>query len=307
MGDYTYNLVKVYPHGCSLTATGECIGLEKWILRKPVSMLSATDGLQLATAMQPIRRFEQGNKFYLKSEIYTDSCPKSAYLKLLPRDFIVKEALCWALARTLRLPVSQAYYVDVEPRFLKGIAGIEEMLTCNTQYLFGLEEAGLLQTPVENRRAVERSLPKWQKALDCGVFDDWIVNGDRIPNNLLFAGANKFILIDHDNALPPYASIDTNSTSEVLKKLSEGKNKLQLDSLLRNAEQIFEKISNVDFEQILGMVLHPKVPEISKSLFLEHIGFLQKRAKVLPKIVAESLQGSQFWFKLDDNSDYIGG
>ncbi len=46
------------------------------------------------------------------------------------------------------------------------------------------------------------------------------------------------------------------------------------------------------------MVLHENVPEINRDLFLNHIAFLRRRARVLPAIVANCLLGSQLGFKL---------
>lgn len=259
------------------------------------------DKLNPATAIRPVRVLDTGTGLILKSDIYTVSGRKTAYLKLLPKETIAKEALCWALARTLGLSVSQAHYVTVHSGDVEGLAENAQRTTGNTENLaFGLEHAGMSFGRIDNRRAVESRLENWPHALDCGVFDDWIVNGDRIPNNLLFAGENSFVLIDHDHALPSYASVDFQSTSDVLRSLSEGKTEFERRSLYRDAGPFLEGILNIDFEQILGMVLHENVPEISRNLFSEHIEFLRRRARVLPRIVANRLCGPQMRLKLDD-------
>ena len=237
----------------------------------------------------------------LQSEIYTDSGRKRAYLKLLPTEEIAKEALCWALARTLGLPIPQAFYVVLYRGDVEGFPDIAERLPGNPEVLaFGLEEAGILHDRIENRRAVESRLDSWDQALACGVFDEWIVNGDRIPNNLLFAGRNNFVLIDHDDALPSYASTNTHSISNVLKKLSEGKTEFVRYSLLRDAEEFLNDIQHVDFQKILQAVLHENVLDIDRSFFSKHIEFLRQRSKILPKIVSMGLLSRLTGLMLDD-------
>lgn len=224
-----------------------------------------------------------------------------AYLKLLPIETIAKEALCWALARTLGLPVPLAFYVFVHPGDVEEFPKNAEKMPGNPENLaFGLEEAGILQDRVENRRAVESRIGIWKHALACGIFDEWIINSDRIPNNLLFAGESNFILIDHDDALPSYASFENHSTSDVLRKLSENKTQFEQHVLRRDAEQFLEEIRNIDFQQILQMILHENVPEINQNLFSKHIEFLRRRARILPRIVSEGLRSQQVGFLLDN-------
>lgn len=222
-------------------------------------------------------------------------------MKLLPLETIAKEALCWALARALGLPVAQAYYVFVHPEYVEGFTEDTKRLPGNPENLaFGVEEVGMMSNRIENRRAVEKRIENWDQALACGVFDEWIFNRDRIPNNLLFAGKNSFVLIDHDDALSPFASVDTHSGSEVLRKLSEGKSEFERYALQREAEKILEDIRNVDWKQILQMVLHENVAEIEPTMFKKHIEFLRQRAEVLPGLVHLSLLTQQVGLMLDD-------
>ena len=184
----------------------------------------------------------QGSGLNLKSDIGTVAGRKMAYLKLLLKEYIAKETLCWAMARILGLPVSQAHYVIVHSEDLEEPARSAGRIDGNSMNMaFGIEEASLSINRIDNRRAVERYLTNWKHALACGIFDDWIVNHDRIPDNLLYAGKNCFIMIDHDDALPSDASFDTHSISRVLKLLSLGKNELELHSLSRDTRPILEK------------------------------------------------------------------
>lgn len=264
-------------------------------------LASFVDTLPLATAVSPVRRVDSVRGSVLRADIYTNSYRRKAYLKFMPIETIAKEALCWALARTLGLPVLQAYYVALHPGDIEDFSENPGNFPGNSKNLaFGLEEADISLNRVENRRVVEARIGAWKHALACGIFDEWIVNSDRIPHNLLFAGENNFILIDHDDALPAYASAEIHSTSDILRKLSEGTNEFEQHALLRDADQLLKEIRNIDFQQILKMVLHENVPEIDHTIFSQHIEFLRQRARVLPDIVSQGVRSEQIGFMLDD-------
>lgn len=251
--------------------------------------------LQAATATRPVRELGARKGTVVQVALWTANRRESGYLKFLDLEGIVREALCWALARYLRLPMPQAYYVSANPNDLPGTkSGNPHNLA------FGLEETGLPLQRIENRRAVEDRLENWKFALQCGVFDEWIANRDRIPNNLLFFGRNEFVLIDHDDALPAHVSIESHSNSEILRRLGENMTESKRQDLRQQAGYFFKRIQRLDWERIRLMVAHENVPEIKQDMFSRHIEFLQQRASLLPIIVSLSLGIRQVGLDLDN-------
>ena len=219
-----------------------------------------------------------------QTALWTDNGRKTGYIKLLDLNGIVKEALCWALARYLGLPIPQAYFVSANPDDLPGTKpGNSENLA------FGLETTGILTRRIENRSAVQNLLENWKFVLQCGVFDEWIVNGDRIPNNLLFIGKDDFVLIDHDEALQSYVSVESHSQSEILRRLGKDRTESGRRALVDQAGFFLRRIQSLDWGRIQQMVVHANVSEIQLNMFSTHIEFLQQRASALPEIVPLSL------------------
>lgn len=257
--------------------------------------LAKLEKLQVATATKPVRKLGTRKGTVVQAALWANNGRKSGYLKLLDLAGIAKEALCWALARNLGLPMPQAYFVFANPDDLP------ETKSGNSHNLaFGLEGTGIYTNRISNRRTVESQLEEWHLALECGIFDEWIVNRDRIPNNLLFSGKNNFYLIDHDEALQAYASVESYSQSQILRQLGENRTESERQAKLERAAYFLRRIQKLDWERINLMVDHENVPEIQPDMFSRHIEFLQQRASVLPAIVSSSLGIKQMRLNLTE-------
>src|SRR5690606_15443286 len=113
-----HSLSTVWPQGCGIDS---CIDWSTLSFShscssctcKPPRMLN-NHRVEVATAIpgsawKPIS--EKGNTF--EGEISTDEGVKAAYVKVLPPDGVLKEALCAVLAKELNLPITQPYLVDL--------------------------------------------------------------------------------------------------------------------------------------------------------------------------------------------------
>ena len=59
-------------------------------------------------------------------------------------------------------------------------------------------------------------LAEWVHSALAIAFDEWIANADRTARNLLFQGANDFVLIDHGEAIPSGLAVDRPAAANIL-------------------------------------------------------------------------------------------
>lgn len=254
------------------------------------------DRIQVATATRPDRKLNTRKGIVGRALLRTDHGPKQGYLKLLDVQGIAKESLCWALSRYLGLPIPQAYYVYANPNDLSELSPRNKFCLA-----FGTEEMEFSRDRIENRKVIESKLVEWKFSLQCGVFDEWIVNGDRIPNNLLYSSRGSFTLIDHDEVLPTHASVDCHSISEVLKRLNQNSTEPARHELFERTNLFVLRIQRIDWERIRQMIILENVSEIQWNMFMGYKNFLIKRAEILPKVLHLSLGISQSELLLGDD------
>ncbi len=259
--------------------------------------LGNVDRIQVATATRPDRKLNTRKGIAGRALLRTDHGPKQGYLKLLDVQGIAKESLCWALSRCLGLPIPQAYYVYANPNDLSELSPRNKFCLA-----FGTEEMEFSRDRIENRKVIESKLFEWEFSLQCGVFDEWIVNGDRIPNNLLYSSHGKFTLIDHDEVLPTHASVDSHSISEVLKRLSQNSTESAKHNLFERTKLFVLRIQRIDWERIRQMIIVENVPEVQWDMFMGHKNFLMQRAKILPEVLHLSLGISQTELLIGDDT-----
>ncbi len=238
--------------------------------------------IQLATAYPDATPVSSGKGATFRVEIATDHGPKEAFIKLLSVEDIAREAICAVLARKLYLPMLQPYYVSVDRVTLGG-----HLPRNSINVAFGLEADSLPNFRIASY-GMEEDLSRWHEASRLAAFDEWIFNRDRIPNNLLFAGDGNYWLIDHDDALPEYASPSANASSQMLQLLSHNKSEIELFGIRNELRTFIAGYRSVDWEEILELVL-PHELTGSVSMFNRHIDFLSARTEHLDQIFSESL------------------
>lgn len=252
--------------------------------------------VQLATASPPLEAVATRKGTTFQAPIYDRSgTRRMAFLKLLKIEDIAREALCAVLARLAGLPIAQAFYVDVDPTYVPGHR------SGNMYNLaFGLEQDYFPAFRIANDQINEK-IRNWPDALACGVFDEWIFNGDRLPKNLLFASDGVYWMIDHDEALPNSARVDDVCYSQILQVFREGKNQLELHRLRRDALNVVERFKKIDWSCVLALLLPPELATTNIASHVEkHISFLKQRIGYMPDILTSSLNIKQLGLKLDD-------
>lgn len=251
--------------------------------------------VQIATAFPPLHEVRTRKGTTFRALIQTDEGRKPAYLKLLSVEDVTREVLCATLARKVHLPIMPCYYVQVDTALINDDTYINPY-----QVAFGIEED---RYPAfrGNSRQLDPEIIKWEDALKCAAFDEWIYNNDRNPGNLVRVSSGVFWLIDHDEALPNYATPESPCGSTLLVKLAEDLSEFERHKLKQQAVQIVEQYEAIDWNEILDLV-RPGVLPTSEKFYRKHIKFLQQRIAHLPDIISESLGIKQGELELEDTN-----
>lgn len=131
-----------------------------------------------------------------KGHVKTHDSVVVAYVKQVTVQELYAECVCAAIGRSLGLSIPKPIIVKVTHTIFEEIPEGEYALA------FGSEDAGYpsFRRYFKSEEALEK-LKSYSKALDVGVFDEWIANWDRNVGNILYDGGDKFSFIDHENAL----------------------------------------------------------------------------------------------------------
>lgn len=238
--------------------------------------------LQLGTAYEPVEPMHTRKNTAFRGDIQTDEGRVTTILKLLRTEDIVREALCWVLARSLDLPTPQAYLVQVDPAVVNGrYEGNPEKLA------FGSKETG--RSRQLHRDEEQEVLRNWPLTTACAVFDLWIHCTDRYPGNLIFDVNDGIWLIDHEEALPHFAQYDSVSNSTLFRMLEKECNEFELRFLRREAEIFARRCADVDLDVLQAMIERQFPHGSLGNQISRHIKFLGDRAEELPGLVAKSL------------------
>ena len=228
--------------------------------------------IQLATAYPgaepyPNRMPADGasSKVFL-GDISTDEGRKRAFIKMLPINGLVKEALAVVLARSLNLPVKEPYYVNV--------SSITSPLKNPQAVAFG-SVLGLMPAQAL-REGLPELLRAWPDLLSAGVFDLWVGNADRIPNNILYERGGVFWLIDHDEAFPEYLSPDEVRGTQLLDIAIGGLSEFEVHKLRKDARGLIQKCAEVDWHGIASQVNLGHISGCGRH-YRKYVDFLKQR------------------------------
>lgn len=131
-----------------------------------------------------------------KAHVKTHESIIVAYVKQVTIQELYVECVCATIGRALGLSIPKPMIVKVTKEVFEGIPDGEYALA------FGSEDAGYpsFRRYSKSEEALEK-LKSYSKALDIGVFDEWIANWDRNIGNILYDGGDEFSFIDHENAI----------------------------------------------------------------------------------------------------------
>lgn len=252
--------------------------------------------VQLATAYPDLQPLDTKKGRTLRGEIATDFGSVPAYIKLLNIGDVAKEAICAVLGRKLGLPIPQPYYVQVDPSFtghqLANIHGVA----------FGLHAELILTPRIHDIALMRAQLRQWSELGKCAVFDAWIANRDRLPQNLLFEGNNGFWLIDHEEALPRHLSPMSPIGTQLFDLIKEDKSEHELYQEREKLARHAEAINQVDWKELIELVRPEHLPE-SDKYFGEYVVLLKERAENMYKIITAELGIKQMSIDFDRLSE----
>lgn len=252
--------------------------------------------IEIATAYPNLEEISlgRGKGVTLFGDIYTDQGTKLAYVKLLSLEGIAREAICSVLARRLHLPVRQGYYVGLGNTRFHGQAGNMECLA------FGTLNDFTRTFRLTELSSFEVDLLKWPDLLKSAVFDEWIANGDRLPNNMAFERGGVFWLFDHDEAFPSHVNPTTPINPHLLSLLARDKTEIDLYRIRNQAVKVVEAYENIDWDEVYTQVRVAEVTCLEKY-FEKQIAFLKARIPEMRNILTQDLGIKQTEFLLSDH------
>lgn len=177
---------------------------------QPIELATLLPGARLVTGQQNVEET-------WKAEVYAETGPTIAYVKMLEPQQVISEVVCSLVGSALGLNIPKPFLVYVErnnlPQSKKWNTSEERRIS------FGSEDArhpSFRQWIQANGNAVFRALVSWNGFAQTAWLDEWIANDDRNVGNLLFDG-NDFWLIDHSHALtgPQWTPADLRSSKQV--------------------------------------------------------------------------------------------
>lgn len=238
--------------------------------------------IQLATAYPDLKKIPTRKGRTLRGDIETDDGVVPAYIKLLSIGDVAKEALCAVLARCLYLPVPQPFYVYTDPINAGQASGNRFNIA------FGLQEELLPFRRLRDDDIAARELLSWSSLYQCAAFDAWIANGDRFPDNLLFAGNHDFWMIDHDDALAGYLLPSSSVNSRLFEIIRAGKSEHELYQIRERMLSYAKDYAEIDWNHIKKLVRPIELPG-SEQYFDGYIEQLRKRGQHMRSIITTEL------------------
>lgn len=233
-----------------------------------------------------------------ESEVWRVPChselgSRPLIVKLLTLRKLLIEVLCAVTGRRIGLPIPRPYLVLLEPESLAPNSPISRTLA------FGSEEepypavSSLIREPA----VVELLLRRWEHAKEAAAFDTWIANEDRTTKNLLLG--QHLWLIDHDDAIPDWASADSDTANKILDVISDGLSEFNRHKLIRdvrNATAGYNAVNLDDLKLPFSLSVLERGPEQMKLL----TDFLTDRISSVLALISARVNPRQAEL-LDDN------
>ena len=137
---------------------------------------------------------------------------------------------------------------------------------------------------------VRRLLHNWVRAKEAGAFDTWIANEDRTAKNLLLG--EHLWLIDHDDAIPDWASPDSDTVNKILDSIAEGLSEFDRHKLIRDTRKAAEFYSQLQFDSLrtdVPLSVFDRGPEQMKVL----TDFLSARVSYVHQLITARVNPRQ--------------
>lgn len=203
------------------------------------------------------------------------------YIKRARPYELLSECLCAVIGSEIGLNIPKAYLVQDPLEWIGG--GI----------LIGSEDAGapsLKQYLRQGDRAVQVAITRWGGLREAALFDEWTANPDRNLGNLLWDGADGWLLIDHARALgtwPPWhlvPPVNIETANQLMNVLSQIERDLAPLRLSKQATPFGLKCSQIDTDQVLQAARCEELRLGERARLA--LCFLQGRIPMLPQLMA---------------------
>ncbi len=245
-------------------------------------MLGPFEPVQLGTLLPGATVAKIGRHKPLDGVVITNDGELSAIVKILEPRKLLTELCCTTLARGVGLPVPPPILVKVSSQHYPNLDFRQDVLA------FGSVRTNYPNygSYFNSKDSAERALKKWPKLVDCAAFDLWLGIEDRIPNNLLFDGSNKFCLIDFDDAVAPHLAPETVTRGELSRCASQGLSEIELHRLRQKMSITIANAPDID-------LLYHAIPTGSftegSKILAQLLKFLQDRVPHMHRIITTNL------------------
>lgn len=215
-----------------------------------------------------------------------------AYIKVGSRPQLFAEIACARIGRALGLPIPAPYVVAYEPGDLPGNTLDTDGLAYGSAAMQLVSFARWLRVP-DNDDPIN-ALQHWPQLLASAIFDEWVANVDRNPNNILFNGLDTCYLIDHAEAFGgaswPVMGLDaqaTHSDNYLLRAFRHNNTEFNEARVRRQANRDATQYHQIDTGQLAS---HGLLPD---DLVQQLRDYLTERALNVPEMVATRCQTKQ--------------
>ena len=227
----------------------------------------------------------------------------AVHIKDLPHRELLNEVIVYLLARAAKLPVPESYI---------GLADSQDFPVKKGPLLEGTKRLVFVSRSANSRdlgyyfqnterlpESIRKNLISWSKLGAAVAFDTWVGNIDRNLGNILYAGKDQFILIDHGQAfggrsywenrvLEP--SIKLQCKLSLILRLHNLKmqelTRIQLDA--KSAETVMEEI---DFNAVRAISL--QLPGVSEDILCQMGSFLAQRLQHVLSLMNHNLDAER--------------
>lgn len=207
--------------------------------------------------------------------------------KRIPEPELAAELFCAVLARELALPAPEPILL-FDPESGEYLYGAMDMEYPNSLRGFNIDPDN---PDMAALALLQKAILAWSRVREVAAFDEWIHNRDRNFGNLLHAGHEDFVIIDHGKALeidPAYA--DQNILCQVL--AGQCNDARSLRALLRALQRVAASFDIMHAEgprtklESTGIVSHTTSAETFYNL-------VEERLAILPILLQNRFPGQQ--------------
>lgn len=141
---------------------------------------------------------DKGINETFRCSVLSSGIIKPVFMKIIPEHEIAIEYICANIGRTVGLPIPEPIVTICDSKFLPSLINLGQRKICFSSIDVGCPS--FLRT-LNNSVVVFRMLLGFDVVSEVSAFDEWIINTDRHPGNILFDGGDKIFFIDHGFAL----------------------------------------------------------------------------------------------------------